>query len=67
MRNIFKTAFILAAALLSSGCIEETFPKGGTVTKEQLDASGEAALQYMLNGIPASMMNSGTAGIPTTY
>ena len=67
MKNIFKTAFILAAALLSAGCIEETFPKGSTVTKEQLDASEEAALQYMLNGIPASMMNSGTAGFASTY
>lgn len=66
MKNIFKISLILTAAILSSGCIKETFPKGGTVTKEQLEST-DKALTYMLSGIPAAMMNSGTAGFASTY
>ena len=67
MKNIFKiSTIILTAAVLASGCIKETFPKGSTVTKEQLEQS-DNALNYMLSGIPAAMMNSGTAGFAGTY
>lgn len=67
MKNIFKiSTIILTAAFLASGCIKETFPKGSTVTKEQLEQS-DNALNYMLSGIPAAMMNSGTAGFAGTY
>ena len=66
MKNIFKITLILTAAVLATGCIKETFPKGSTVTKEQLESSDEA-LSYMLSGIPAAMMNSGTAGFAGTY
>ena len=66
MKNIFKISLILTAAVMLTSCIEETFPKGSTVTKEQLESS-DGALNYMLSGIPAAMMNAGTAGFASTY
>lgn len=67
MKNIiYKVSLMAAVILLSAGCIKETFPKGSTVTKEQLGQS-DKALTYMLSGIPAAMMNSGTAGFYSTY
>lgn len=66
MKNIFKISLILTGSILLCGCIKETFPKGSTVTKEQLESSDEA-LNYMMSGIPAAMMNSGTAGFASTY
>ena len=66
MKNIFKISIIISALILTCGCIEETFPKGSTVTKEQLEMS-DNALNYMLSGVPAAMMNSGTAGFASTY
>ena len=36
------------------------------MTKEQLEST-DKALTYMLSGIPAAMMNSGTAGFASTY
>lgn len=67
MKNsIYKVSLIVSAVLLSAGCIKETSPKGSTVTKDQLVQSDEA-LNYMLSGIPAAMMNSGTAGFYSTY
>ena len=66
MKNIFKISFIVSALILTCGCIKETFPKGSTVTNEQL-AMSDNALNYMLSGVPAAMMNSGTAGFASTY
>ena len=67
MKNIFiKSITILAAAFVAAGCIEETFPTGGTVTSDQVDASPNA-LQYLANGIPSAMMASGTAGYASSY
>ena len=66
MKNIFKISIIVSALILTCGCIKETFPKGSTVTKEQLEMS-DNALNYMLSGVPAAMMNSGTAGFASTY
>ena len=67
MKNIFRISLIVSsAALLSVSCIKETFPKGSTVTKEQLELTTQS-LEYMLSGIPAAMMNSGTAGFYSTY
>ena len=66
MKNIFKISLIVSALILICGCIKETFPKGSTVTKEQLEMS-DNALNYMLSGVPAAMMNSGTAGFASTY
>ena len=37
-----------------TGCIEETFPEGGTATSEQVGASS-SALEASLNGIPSQM------------
>ena len=66
MKNIFKISLIVSALILTCGCIKETFPKGSTVTKEQLEMS-DNSLNYMLSGVPAAMMNSGTAGFASTY
>ena len=66
MKNIFKISLIVSALILTCGCIKETFPKGSTVTKEQLELS-DNSLNYMLSGVPAAMMNSGTAGFASTY
>ena len=67
MKNIFiKSLAILSAAFIAAGCIDETFPTGGTITSEQLDASPNS-LQYLVNGIPSAMMASGTAGYASQY
>ena len=67
MKNIFIKSFaILSAAFIAAGCIDETFPTGGTITSEQLDASPNS-LQYLVNGIPSAMMASGTAGYASNY
>ena len=67
MKNIIiKSLAILAVAVFASGCIKETFPKGNTLTSEQVAAS-ENGLAYMVNGIPAAMMTSGTAGYASQY
>ena len=67
MKNIIIKSFaILSVVLVAAGCIKETFPKGGSITTEQQMASPNA-LQYMVNGIPAAMMASGTAGYASSY
>ena len=67
MKNItYKISLLLSAALIASGCIKETFPKGGTITQDQLEQSGNA-LSHMLSGIPAAMTSSGAAGFYSTY
>lgn len=55
-----KTIFhLLATAAVSAtvltGCIEETFPEGGTATSEQIGASA-SALEASVNGIPSQMV-----------
>ena len=54
--TIFK---LFAAAAVSApmltGCIEETFPEGGTATAEQVGASA-TALAASVNGIPSKMV-----------
>lgn len=66
MKNIFKISLIGLMAVLLSGCIKETFPKGSTVTEEQLVQS-EGAISYMLSGIPSAMTKAGTGGFYSTY
>ena len=67
MKNILiKTIAILFVVLLPASCVKETFPKGSTVTKDQLEGS-EQSLTYMLSGIPAAMMNSGASGYYSSY
>lgn len=66
MKNIYRLFLSVSVVLLSTGCIEETFPKGSTVTQEQLEASDEV-LTYMLRGIPAAMHSTGAAGFFGTY
>ena len=61
MKNILKISFIGLVALTLSGCIKETFPKGSTVTEDQLIQS-EGAIGYMLSGIPSAMTKAGTGG-----
>ena len=66
MKNIIRSFAILLAVFASAGCVYETFPTGGTITSGQVDKSPNA-LQYMVNGIPAAMMESGTAGYVGKY
>ena len=66
MKNIYRLLLIVSVATLSTGCIKETFPKGNTLTKEQLEQSDEA-LTHMLSGIPSAMTTTGTAGYFGTY
>ncbi len=55
-RKIFKLLSVFTgSALLLAGCIEETFPEGGTATSEQVGASA-AALEAAVNGIPSQMV-----------
>ena len=61
MKNIFRSFAMFIALVASAGCVYETFPTGGTITSDQVDASPNS-LQYMVNGIPSAMMASGTAG-----
>ena len=67
MKNILIKSFaILSAVFIAAGCIEETFPKGGTLTSDQVQNSPNS-IQYMVNGLPAAMMTSGTAGYASNY
>ena len=66
MKNIYRIFLTATVVLLAAGCIKETFPKGSTVTQEQLEGSNEV-LTYMLRGIPSAMTTSGTAGFYGTY
>ena len=55
MKNIIKSIAVLAVfSLAFASCIKETFPEGGTVTKEQVGASA-SALEASVNGIPSQM------------
>ena len=67
MKNtIYKLSLIVFVVLLSSGCIKETFPKGSTITQEQLEQS-DNAIQHMLSGIPSAMTSTGAASFYGTY
>ena len=67
MKNtIIKVSAILAAAVLSAACIQETVPVGGTVTQAQVSAS-DFALLSMIKAMPASMSTSGTGGYAGSY
>ncbi len=55
-KNIFKLISVLTvSATMLSGCIEETFPEGGTATSEQIGASA-TALEASVNGLPSQMV-----------
>lgn len=67
MKNIFhKTILTATVVLLSAGCIKETFPKEGAITKEQLEQT-EEAIVHMLSGIPSAMTMTGSSGFLNTY
>lgn len=65
-KTIIKVSAILAAAVLSASCIQETVPVGGSVTQDQVSAS-DFALMSMINAMPASMSTSGTGGYAGSY
>ena len=67
MKNtILKVSAILAVAVFSASCIQETVPVGGSVTQAQVSAS-DFALMSMINAMPASMSTSGTGGYAGSY
>ena len=65
-KTILKFSGILAAAVLSASCIQESVPVGGSVTQAQVSAS-DFALMSMINAMPASMTTSGTGGYAGAY
>ena len=65
-KTIIKFSGIIAAAVLSASCIQETVPVGGSVTQAQVSAS-DFALMSMINAMPASMSASGTGGYAGSY
>ena len=59
MKNILKTSVaVLVAATLFTGCIEETFPEGGTPTADQVQKN-PAALKALVQAIPGAMVQAG--------
>lgn len=55
-KNIFKLVSALAiSATILTGCIEETFPEGGTATSDQIGSSA-TALEASVNGLPSQMV-----------
>ncbi len=67
MKNLYiKTLAVLLAVLLATGCIKETSPVGGTITKDQMSQS-DAPLQAKLGAITASLHKANVAGYMTTY
>ena len=67
MKNtLLKVSAILAAAVFSASCIQESVPVGGSVTQAQVSAS-DFALMSMINAMPASMSTSGTGGYAGSY
>ena len=66
IKNIYKITICALATIVLSSCVKETFPKGNTLTKEQLEKSDEA-ISYMLSGIPSAMTKTGTGGFYSTY
>lgn len=66
-KNILtKTLTAFAAAAVLTGCIEETYPQGSTQRDDQVLGS-DLAIAGMMRGIPAAMMNSGTANYMNVY
>ena len=63
-RILTRLAFALAVPVLAAGCIEEAFPDNGTFTDDQLD---EYSVELLLNGLPADLMSSNTAGYYSSY
>ena len=56
MKKAFKIFSLMAASvLLTTSCIEETFPESGSATSEQVGASS-SAMEAALNGIPSQMV-----------
>ena len=67
MKNaIIKMSAILAAAVLSAACIQESVPVGGSVTQAQVSDS-DFALLSMIKAMTASMSTSGTGGYAGSY
>ena len=65
-KTILIFSGILVAAVLSTSCIKESVPVGGSVTQAQVSAS-DFALMSMINAMPASMTTSGTGGYAGSY
>ncbi len=56
-KSIYIFTATALAALTLSGCIKETFPTDGSVTKAQVDASS-ISVEAMVNGLPSLMTTS---------
>ena len=56
-RSIRNTCIVAGAAVLLSGCIEETFPEGGYATSDQI-AESPIATEGMIASIPSIMITN---------
>ena len=56
-RSIRNTCIVAGAAVLLSGCIEETFPEGGYATSDQI-AESPIATEGMIASIPTIMITN---------
>ena len=66
MKKISKYIFFLLALTVTSSCIKEVIPVGGSQTQAQVSESKTAMLS-MIKAVPASMTTSGTIGYASSY
>ncbi len=68
MKNISKAcAVLLSVLLLASSCMKEILPEGSKLAESQVTRNSEVSLPGMVNAIPVSMMEAGTAGYLKKY
>ncbi len=66
--NIIKIIGLVFLGLISTGCLEDAFQKGGSVTSDRLDEMDDATvLEAIIKGIPASMMSANAGGYAGSY
>lgn len=63
---LLKSVAVISAVLLAAGCIEETFPVGSTITKDQM-AQADEPLQAKLGAITAALHKFNVAGYYSGY
>lgn len=63
---IYRSLLVLLATVVSTSCIKEVLPVGGSQTQAQVSAS-KTAMKSMIKAVPASMTTSGTIGYANSY
>lgn len=65
-KTIYIISTIMMCLMLSTSCIREVLPVGGSKTQAQISGSTTAMLS-MIKAVPASMTTSGTGGYASGY